>query len=45
VREITAYKDALDIDHLIVRVYFEGMEHDDVMRQLELLCEEVAPKV
>lgn len=45
VREITAYKDALDIDHLVVRVYFEGMDHDDVMRQLELLCEEVAPKV
>lgn len=45
VREISAYEAALDVDHLVARIYFEGMDHDDVMSQLELLCEEVAPRV
>lgn len=45
VEELRAYEDALGVDHMITRIYFEGMDHDDVMDQLTLLCEEVAPKV
>lgn len=45
VRELRAYEDALGVDHAVVRVYFEGMPHRTVMEQLELLCEEVAPRI
>lgn len=44
-RELTAYEEALGADHVVVRLFFEGMEHTDVMTQLELLCEEVVPKL
>lgn len=45
VSELRAYEEALGADHVVVRIYFEGMTHEDVMDQLELLCEEVAPRV
>jgi len=45
VEEIRAYDEAMGVDHLAVRIYFEGMDHGDVMDQLELLCDEVAPRV
>lgn len=45
VEELRAYRDEVGADHLVVRVYFEGMSHDAVMDQLELLCEEVEPRV
>jgi alkanesulfonate monooxygenase SsuD/methylene tetrahydromethanopterin reductase-like flavin-dependent oxidoreductase (luciferase family) len=45
VSELKAYEDALGADHVVVRIYFEGMSHDDVMDQLELLAEEVTPRL
>jgi alkanesulfonate monooxygenase SsuD/methylene tetrahydromethanopterin reductase-like flavin-dependent oxidoreductase (luciferase family) len=45
VEELRAYEDALGADHVVARIYFEGMSHGDVMDQLELLCSEVAPAV
>lgn len=45
VEELHAYETALDADHVVTRIYFEGMDHSDVMNQLTLLCEEVAPRV
>ena len=45
VEELRAYEDALGANRVVTRIYFEGMSHEDVMSQLELLCSEVAPKV
>lgn len=45
VRELHAYNDAVGAEHVVTRIYFEGMTHDDVMDQLRLLCHEVAPRV
>lgn len=45
VEELRAYESAFGADHVVARVYFEGMSHADVMDQLELLCSEVAPNV
>lgn len=45
VAELRAYEEALGADHVVARIFFEGMSHEDVMAQLELLCEEVAPRV
>jgi hypothetical protein len=45
VSELKAYEDALGADHMVVRIYFGGMSHDDVMDQLELLAEEVTPRL
>jgi alkanesulfonate monooxygenase SsuD/methylene tetrahydromethanopterin reductase-like flavin-dependent oxidoreductase (luciferase family) len=45
VKELEAYEDALGADHVVVRVYFEGMDHGDIMDQLELICEEVKPQL
>lgn len=45
IQELRAYEDAMGADHVVTRIYFEGMSHDDVMDQLELLCSEVAPEV
>lgn len=44
-RELTAYEEAVGADHIVVRLFFEGMEHADMMEQLELLCDEVVPKL
>lgn len=45
VRELESYEDHLGVDHVVARIYFEGMDHETVMGQLELLCEAVAPRV
>lgn len=45
VEELQAYEDVLGADHVVVRIYFEGMNHGDVMNQLELICEEVKPRL
>lgn len=45
VEEIRAYRDVVGADHIVTRIYFEGMTHQDVMDQLELLCDEVVPYV
>jgi len=45
VEEIRAYDEAMGVDHLTARICFEGMDHGDVMDQLELLCDEVEPRL
>lgn len=45
VRELNAYEAALGVDHVVTRIYFDGMTHTDVMDQLHLLCDEVVPHV
>lgn len=45
VEELRAYEDAMGADHVVTRIYFEEMSHEDVIDQLDLLCNEVAPKV
>jgi alkanesulfonate monooxygenase SsuD/methylene tetrahydromethanopterin reductase-like flavin-dependent oxidoreductase (luciferase family) len=45
VSELRSYEDHLGADHVVARIYFEGMSHERVMDQLELLCREVAPNV
>jgi len=35
----------MGVDHLTARICFEGMDHGDVMDQLELLCDEVEPRL
>jgi alkanesulfonate monooxygenase SsuD/methylene tetrahydromethanopterin reductase-like flavin-dependent oxidoreductase (luciferase family) len=45
VEELRDYEDRLGADHVVVRIYFEGMDHETIMGQLALLCEEVAPRV
>lgn len=45
VQELESYKNHLGTDHVVTRIYFEGMDHDTVMEQLDLLCNEVAPRV
>jgi alkanesulfonate monooxygenase SsuD/methylene tetrahydromethanopterin reductase-like flavin-dependent oxidoreductase (luciferase family) len=45
VEELHAYEEELGADHVVTRIYFEGMSHEDMMHQLDLLCSEVAPRV
>lgn len=45
VDHLRAYEEELGADHVVVRIYFEGMGHEAVMDQLELLCDEVAPRL
>lgn len=45
VSELQAYEDALGTNHVVVRIYFEGMSHEDVMKQLALLADEVEPRI
>lgn len=45
VEELRQYDRDVGVDHLVARIYFEGMSHEQVMDQLELLCEEVAPRI
>lgn len=45
IEELRGYERTMGADHVVARIYFEGMSHADVMAQLELLCTEVAPKL
>jgi alkanesulfonate monooxygenase SsuD/methylene tetrahydromethanopterin reductase-like flavin-dependent oxidoreductase (luciferase family) len=45
IEELRAYEDALGADHIVTRIYFEGMTHEDMMQQLDLLCSEVVSRV
>lgn len=45
VDELRAYEAAVGVDHVVARIYFDGMRHDAVMEQLELLCTDVAPRL
>ena len=41
--QLQRFVDAYGMDHLIFRMYFPGMPHDFIMRELRLLAEEVIP--
>jgi alkanesulfonate monooxygenase SsuD/methylene tetrahydromethanopterin reductase-like flavin-dependent oxidoreductase (luciferase family) len=41
--QLQHFVEALGVDHLIFRLYFPGMPHDFILRELELLAREVLP--
>jgi alkanesulfonate monooxygenase SsuD/methylene tetrahydromethanopterin reductase-like flavin-dependent oxidoreductase (luciferase family) len=41
--ELERYETEFGADHVVVRLYANGMTHEDVLDQLELICEEVVP--
>jgi alkanesulfonate monooxygenase SsuD/methylene tetrahydromethanopterin reductase-like flavin-dependent oxidoreductase (luciferase family) len=43
IRAIRRFVDELGIDHLICRLFFPGMPHDHIMREIRLLADEVIP--
>jgi alkanesulfonate monooxygenase SsuD/methylene tetrahydromethanopterin reductase-like flavin-dependent oxidoreductase (luciferase family) len=45
VREIERYRETLGINCLIFRMQWPGMDHRQVMRQIELIAREVIPRV
>ncbi len=45
VRQIQRFADTFGMDHLICRLYFPGISHDHIMRELELLANEVMPAI
>ena len=40
---IRRFQEAFGVDHLICRLYFPGMPHEHILRELELLSREVFP--
>ena len=44
VREIQRYRDQLGVTHMLFRMQWPGMPHREVMRQLELFGQHVAPR-
>lgn len=44
-RELRRYRDEVGIDNMILRMQFPGQPHDQVMRCLDLLVNEVIPRV
>ena len=45
VREIERYESELGVTHILFRMQWPGMPHEQVLRQLELLGREVVPRV
>jgi len=43
IARLRRFKEAFGVDHLICRLYFPGMPHEHIMRELELLAKEVFP--
>jgi len=43
IARIRRFADTFGVDHLICRLYFAGMPHDHIMKELKLLAEEVFP--
>lgn len=43
IRQIARFQAAFGVDHLICRLYFPGMPHAHILRELELLSREVMP--
>jgi len=43
IRKIKHFEETFGVDHLICRMYFPGMPHPHIMRELELLAREVIP--
>ena len=44
VREIQRYRDQLGVTHMLFRMQWPGMPHREVIRQLELFGQQVAPQ-
>ncbi|HXQ33572.1 MAG TPA: hypothetical protein VN843_06080, partial [Anaerolineales bacterium] len=40
---IKRFVETFGVDHLICRLYFAGMPHDHIMKELKLLSKEVFP--
>jgi probable F420-dependent oxidoreductase len=43
IAKIRFFQEQFGVDHLICRLYFPGMPHEHIMRELELLSKEVFP--
>jgi len=43
IRKIQAFRDSFGMDHLICRLYFPGISHEFIMKELGLLAREVIP--
>jgi probable F420-dependent oxidoreductase len=43
IRKIKHFEETFGVDHLICRMYFPGIPHPHIMRELELLAREVIP--
>jgi probable F420-dependent oxidoreductase len=43
IEQIRHFQDAFGVDHFICRLYFPGMPHQHILRELRLLAEEVFP--
>ncbi len=43
IARIQRFQETFGVDHLICRLYFAGMPHDHIMKELKLLAEEVFP--
>ncbi len=43
VAKIRRFVETFGVDHLICRLYFPGMPHEHIMRELKLLADEVFP--
>jgi probable F420-dependent oxidoreductase len=43
IQQIQNFKDTFNMDHLIFRLYFPGISHEFIMKELKLLAEEVLP--
>ena len=43
IARIRRFVEAFGVDHLICRLYFPGMPHDHILRELEQLSKEVFP--
>jgi hypothetical protein len=43
VEQIRRFVDTFGADHLIFRLFFPGMPHAHILRELELLAKEVFP--
>ncbi|MGE5222978.1 MAG: LLM class flavin-dependent oxidoreductase [Omnitrophica WOR_2 bacterium] len=43
IRQIQKYQEAFGVDHLICRLFFPGIPHDFILRELRLLAAQVIP--
>jgi alkanesulfonate monooxygenase SsuD/methylene tetrahydromethanopterin reductase-like flavin-dependent oxidoreductase (luciferase family) len=43
IETIERFHQAFGVDHLICRLYFPGMPHEQIMQEIQLLAKEVVP--
>ena len=43
IRQICRYQETFGVSHLIFRLYFPGLSHDFILRELELIGKEIIP--